>query len=130
MFLKNFRKASVTLATLLLGGVSTAAAMDICWAGYDPPRDMFCKTSAHVQSGAGSANSAWQTVANDPHPGYKLVTAAFWLQGPHPCQGTESSLKVGGKAVGSGRWAECVEDKRDTEKAFRSGILAALRVFT
>ncbi len=54
--------------------------------------------------------------------GYTLAAAAFWLEGPHPCSGTESSPKRAGdvyapgskgKPGGVGTYSDCFEDRRD-----------------
>jgi hypothetical protein len=86
----------------------------------DPQQYMFCeKFSPPYVSGQGKLFSPFYSITSDPAPsGYELVTAAFWLEGPHPCSGTESSSPrmagIGkGRPGGLGNWADCYEEKRD-----------------
>ena len=84
---------------------------------------MYCETAGSVESGGGKDFGPWVAISHDAHPGYQLVTAAFWLNGGHPCHGTESSPKINGKATGAGSWAECYEDSRDSKKVVAKAVL-------
>jgi hypothetical protein len=112
--IKKFgRLAAMSLGAMSLGGVSSLMA-DTCWPAPEAPQQFtYCRTEKLVESGGGKDFGPMVTVASSLHAGWKLVTAAFWLEEKHPCSGTESSPKVGGKATGAGSWSECFEDSRD-----------------
>jgi len=89
-----------------------------------PKTAMFCQTyTAVMWSGPGKSFSQYYAVVS-PLQGdeWELSTAAFWLQGPHPCSGTESSPpRLGdparGKPGGVGTYSDCYQDSKDKRTA-------------
>jgi hypothetical protein len=88
-----------------------------CWP--DGPIYSFCQQYGPVvESGEGKNWSQWFAMTSDPRPGLELISAAFWLHGPHSCHGTESHpvrVVEPRRPGGSGNWAECYEAQRDSD---------------
>jgi hypothetical protein len=89
-----------------------------------PKTAQFCEKYSSVhESGRGKDWSGWYKLSSDPPPtGYQLSTAAFWLQGPHPCSGTESNPKRQvdpgkDRPGGVGTYSECYQESLNSENA-------------
>jgi hypothetical protein len=61
--------------------------------------------------GAVAAYPGYFIKSDNPPAGYpNLISAKFYLVGPHPCWGASNNLATGqGSTVGAGSWATCVQ---------------------
>jgi len=102
---------------------SAANAQQHCYPDPGLPKtSMFCELySPVVWSGPGKAFSPYYAIASTSQGDeWVLDTAAFWLRGPHPCSGTESSPhRLGdpakGRPGGVGTFSDCYEEFRDKQ---------------
>lgn len=98
------------------------------------PNHIVCKKSnGPLPSGTGKKfGQYWGIQSGDPPSGYRLESASFDLEGPHPCKGNDASPVQPpkpsgpgtwkdvnppgpGKRHGAGSWADCWQESRDDD---------------